>query len=65
MVRSRRRVLVIEDDPAIHRYAADGSAEEAFLWIEGDDTLRISYQPGEVFTLTLARDVGARLRPLG
>jgi|GEM_PF-1565073 hypothetical protein len=46
---------------AIHRYAVNGSAEEALLWIEGDDTPRISDEPGEIFTLTLARDVGARL----
>jgi hypothetical protein len=46
---------------AIHRYTVDGSAEEALLWVEGADTPRISNEPGEVFTLTLARDVGARL----
>jgi len=46
---------------AIHRYAVDGSAEEALLWIEGNDTPRISDDPGEIFTFTLARDVGARL----
>jgi len=46
---------------AIHHYTADGSAEEALLWVEGADTPRIFDEPGEVFTLTLARDVGARL----
>src|SRR5712671_2796543 len=46
---------------AIHHYTVDGSAEEALLWVEGADTPRISDEPGEVFTLTLARDVGARL----
>jgi hypothetical protein len=46
---------------AIYHYTVDGSAEEALLWIEGPDTPPISDQPGEVFTLTLVRDVGARL----
>jgi hypothetical protein len=46
---------------AIHHYAVDGSAEEALLRIEGADTPGISDEPGEVFTLTLAREVGARL----
>ena len=43
---------------AIHHYTVDGSAEEVLLWVEGADTPRISDEPGEVFTLTLARDVG-------
>jgi hypothetical protein len=46
---------------AVYLYAVDGSAEEALLWVEGADTPRISDEPGEIFTLTLARDVGARL----
>jgi hypothetical protein len=45
---------------AIHHYIVDGSAVEALLWVEGADTPRISDEPGEVFTLTLAREVGAR-----
>jgi hypothetical protein len=44
---------------AIHHYAVDGGAEEALLWIEGADTPRFFDEPGEVFTLTLAREVGA------
>jgi hypothetical protein len=46
---------------AIHHYTVDGGAEELLLWIEGADMPRISDEPGEVFTLTLAREVGARL----
>jgi hypothetical protein len=46
---------------AIHRYTVDGSAEETLLWVEGVNPPRISDPEGEVFTLTLARDVGARL----
>jgi hypothetical protein len=45
----------------IHHYAVDGGTEEALLWVEGLDTPRISDELGEIFTLTLARDVGVRL----
>jgi hypothetical protein len=47
---------------ATYRYIVDAGAEGALLWVEGDDTPRIAVdEPGEVFTFTLARDVGARL----
>jgi hypothetical protein len=46
---------------AIHQYTVDGGAGEALLWVEGTDTLQVSDEPGEVFMLTLARDVGVRL----
>jgi hypothetical protein len=42
-------------------YSVDGGSSEALLWIEGEDTPRITDELGEVFTLTLARDVGVRL----
>src|ERR1700730_8002119 len=46
---------------ATHQYTVDDSTEEALLWVEGIDPPRLSDQGGEVFTLTLARDVGAQL----
>jgi hypothetical protein len=45
---------------AIHHYAVDGG-DESLLWIEGVAAPRILEEQGEVFTLTLARDVGTRL----
>jgi hypothetical protein len=46
---------------AVHYYTVDDSTEEALLWIEGTDIPRILDDPGEIFTFTLARDVGMRL----
>ena len=46
---------------ATYQYTVDGSPEEALLWVEGVDTPRLADEGGEVFTLTLAREVGARL----
>src|ERR1700681_3986836 len=46
---------------ATHQYTVDDSTEEALLWVVAIDTPQLSDQGGEVFTLTLARDVGARL----
>jgi hypothetical protein len=48
---------------AINRYTVEGSAEEALLRAEGADTPDVLDEPGEVFTLTLAREVGAPPTP--
>jgi hypothetical protein len=39
----------------------DGSPDESLLWVEGVDTPPLADEVGEVFTLTLAREIGARL----
>src|SRR5215831_17437506 len=46
---------------ATYQYTVDASPEEALLWVEGVDTPWLADEGGEVFTLTLAREVGARL----
>ena len=55
------------DESTIRRYRVEDGGDEALLWIEGYrvDADRLATIQGEIFTFSLARDVGGRSEPPG
>ena len=61
------RVAEAVDESTIRRYRVEDGGDEALLWIEGYrvDADRLATIQGEIFTFSLARDVGGRSEPPG